>query len=66
MIRERALIWDEEGSDKDIADIIKKLSWKNICADPREAVLPLVKEFYTNLKGMKDDYFFVRDLGLIN
>lgn len=45
MIRERALIWDEEGSDKDIADVIKKLSWKNICADPREAVLPLVKEF---------------------
>lgn len=62
VIREKAVAWDEEGSDEDIADIIKKLSWTDFCADPGEVVLSFVKEFYANLEGMKDDYAFVRGI----
>lgn len=43
VIRELALAWGKDRSDEDITNIIKKLSLTYFCANPREAVLQLVK-----------------------
>lgn len=50
----------KEGGDEDIKNIIERLGWGELCAEQREVVLPLVKEFYANRKGMVNDKVFVR------
>lgn len=46
--RERALAWNEQRAEEEIRGIIKNLGWKDLCAEPGEAVLPVVKEMYAN------------------
>lgn len=51
VIRQRALAWNEQRAEEEIRETIKNLGWKDLCAEPGEAVLPVVKEFYENQKG---------------
>lgn len=62
VVRERALNWKDDQGDSEIKDLVQALEWQKFCDSPREANLPLVKEFYANMKGMKQGKVFVRGI----
>ncbi|PON70375.1 hypothetical protein PanWU01x14_080440 [Parasponia andersonii] len=60
---EKEFVWDNSKPLEQppfIADVIIQHNWQLFCAHPEDPIVPLVREFYTNMTNPDDDTVYIR------